>query len=286
MTQTWHAHDDTLRAWADGSAAPVLAASVETHLLRCDTCRARVGALRDADTPVAGTPVTRTSPLLSDADRRWAALADEIDRPRSRPLLRVGLGTPALRAAWLAALAMLLVLPVAVLEAPGSLPLMLALAPVAPLAAVALAYGRGAEPAGEMAFATPSAGLRVVARRALLVSVTAVPLGVVAALAVGLPLELALGWLLPGAALAALVMLSGTIRLQRSRSAGASPSVLQRELGQGWIGRRRPHRVPWAHNGHLGSRLPPAGDPTTDGTSRPRPAATERERRRPAWRSP
>lgn len=214
MTQTWHAHDDTLRAWADGSAAPVLAASVETHLLRCDTCRARVGALRDADTPVAGTPVTRTSPLLSDADRRWAALADEIDRPRSRPLLRVGLGTPALRAAWLAALAMLLVLPVAVLEAPGSLPLMLALAPVAPLAAVALAYGRGAEPAGEMAFATPSAGLRVVARRALLVSVTAVPLGVVAALAVGLPLELALGWLLPGAALAALVMLSGTTRLQ------------------------------------------------------------------------
>lgn len=72
----------------------------------------------------------------------------------------------------------------------------------------------------------------------------------------------------------------------RSRSAGASPSVLQREFGQGWIGRRRPHRVPWAHNGHLGSRLPPAGDPTTDGTSRPRPAATERERRRPAWRSP
>lgn len=39
MTQTWHARNDTLRAWAEGSAAPVLAASVEAHLLRCDTCR-------------------------------------------------------------------------------------------------------------------------------------------------------------------------------------------------------------------------------------------------------
>lgn len=225
MTQTWHAHDDTLQAWAHGSAAPVLAASVEAHLLHCDRCRARVAVLRDLDD--SSTQGTTSVPSSSrDTARRWEALADEIDRPGRQPLLRLGLSTPALRAAWLAALALLLVLPVVVVLGEGRLPLMLALAPVAPLAAVALAYGRDAEPAGELALAAPSAGLRVVAQRALLVSLTAVPLGVVMALAVGLPSQLALGWLLPGAALAALVLLSGTTRFE--------PVVVAAVLGGTW----------------------------------------------------
>ena len=78
----------------------------------------------------------------------------------------------------------------------------MALAPVAPLAAVALTYGRHAEPAGELALATPTAGLRVVAARAVLVALPAVPVGVGVALLLGLPTPVAFGWLLPGAALA------------------------------------------------------------------------------------
>lgn len=213
MTQTWHADEKTLREWASGTAAPVLAASLESHLLRCEECRRRTAALRAQAAP-------------AESSRRWDALADEIDRPRANPLLRLGLSTPGLRTAWLVALLLLLVLPVAVTMVGGRLPLMMAIAPVAPLAAVALAYGRSTEPAGELALATPAAGLRVVALRAVLVALTAVPVGVGGALLAGLPLGTALGWLLPGAGLAALVVLSGTTRLD--------PAVVAATLGSVW----------------------------------------------------
>ena len=214
MTQTWHADEETLRAWADGSAAPVPAASLETHLLRCDECRRRMAALA----PTASG---------SDVVRRWDALADRIDRPRSNPLLRLGLATPGLRTAWLASVLLLLSLPVVVSVLDLRLPVFMALAPVAPLAAVALTYGRHAEPAGELALATPTAGLRVVAARAVLVALSAVPVGVGVALLLGLPTPVALGWLLPGAALASLVVLAGTTRLD--------PSVVAASLGSLWV---------------------------------------------------
>ena len=60
MTQTWHADEDTLRAWTAGAAAPVLAASIETHLLRCEECRLRTRAL---------SPDPRTRAY--DAGTRW-----------------------------------------------------------------------------------------------------------------------------------------------------------------------------------------------------------------------
>ena len=214
MTQTWHADEETLRAWADGSAAPVLAASLEAHLLRCDECRRR-------------TAVIAPHSPGSDVVRRWDALADRIDRPRANPLLRLGLATPGLRTAWLASVLLLLTLPVVVAVLDLRLPVFMALAPVAPLAAVALTYGRHAEPAGELALATPTAGLRVVAARAVLVALSAVPVGVGVALLLGLPTPVALGWLLPGAALASLVVLAGTTRLD--------PAVVAASLGSLWV---------------------------------------------------
>ena len=84
MTQTWHADDETLRSWRDGSAAPVLAASLEAHLLRCDECRRRTSALAARDE-------------VSGSARRWDALTDVVDRPRRSLLSRLGLSTPALR---------------------------------------------------------------------------------------------------------------------------------------------------------------------------------------------
>ena len=212
MTQTWHADDEDLQAWATGAAAPVLAASIETHLLHCEKCRLRTRA------------VPRTT--AGDGVRRWDALADSIDRPRSRRLLSLGLATPGLRGAWLGSLLLLLALPVLVSVLGFRLPLVMALAPVAPLAAVALVYGRGAEPAGELALAVPTAGLRLVAARALLVALTAVPVGVGAALLTGVPAQIAFGWLLPGAALASLVALAGTTRLD--------PALVAAGLGSTW----------------------------------------------------
>ena len=213
MTQTWHADEEALRAWADGSTAPVPAASLEAHLLRCDECRRRMTTLAP-------------SASGSDVVRRWDALADRIDRPRSHPLLRLGLATPGLRTAWISSILLLLTLPVVVSVLGLRLPVFMALAPVAPLAAVALTYGRHAEPAGELALATPTAGLRLVAARAVLVALSAVPIGVGAALLLGLPAPVAFGWLLPGAALASLVVLAGTTRWD--------PAVVAATLGSLW----------------------------------------------------
>jgi hypothetical protein len=215
VTQTWHADEETLRRWATGDAAPLLAASVETHLLRCEECRLRTSTLSRTTANGDG-----------DGVRRWDALTESIDRPRSRRLLRLTLATPGLRAGWLASLLLLLALPVLASALGLRLPIVMALAPVAPLAAVALVYGRGAEPAGELALAAPTAGLRLVAARALIVVLTAVPIGVGGALLADVPVQVAFGWLLPGAALASLVALAGTTRVD--------PALVAAGLGSTW----------------------------------------------------
>lgn len=212
---TWHAHPNDLAAYASGVDDPVLAASVETHLLRCADCRAALAR-------AAGTEGR------ADTERRWNTLVAVVDRPAASPLARMGLSTRPLVTAWGAALLFVLlvpVLPVFFLGA-GVPTLLLALAPLAPTLAVALAYREAADPAGEIAYAVPLAGLRLVSRRALLVGIGAVPLGIAAALVLRLPLSLAVAWLLPGLALSALVLLAGTTRLD--------PGVVAAALGVVW----------------------------------------------------
>ncbi|HEX5535333.1 MAG TPA: hypothetical protein VFX33_16460 [Actinomycetales bacterium] len=203
---TWHAADEDLRRYASGEAGPVVQASLDAHVLRCATCQSRLAILAGA----------------GETARRWERLADAIDVP-SRSFLRPGnlgrmaLAAPSLRWAWLAALTAVVALPVLagmLLETrSGALALQLALAPLVPVGAVALAYRDVADPAGEITLATPSAGLRLVAMRAFVVSVAAVPAGLLASTLVGIPLHLAAAGLLPGLALAAVVLLAGTTRV-------------------------------------------------------------------------
>lgn len=201
---TWHASPADLAAYAAGSDDPVVAASVETHLLRCAECRA--GLARAA---------ARGHDVAPETERRWDALSAVIDRPASTTLARVGLSTRPLVAAWGFALLFVLLVPVVpVLFIGVGVPtVLLALAPLVPMLAVALSYREASDPAGEMSLAAPLSGLRLISRRAVLVALGAVPLGVGFALAFGLPVSLALSWLLPGFALSALVLLAGTTRL-------------------------------------------------------------------------
>jgi len=210
---TWHAHPNDLAAYAAGDDDPVLAASVETHLLRCADCRATL-ARAAAAVPAAGE--------RTDTDRRWDSLSAVVDTPRSAPLARLGVSTRPLRAAWLLAALLVLLVPVAPALVTGrGLPtLLLALAPIAPSLAVVLAYRTSADPAGEMSLAAPVAGLRIVSARALLVGLIAAPLGVAAALLLDQPLAVALGWLLPGLAMSSLVLLAGTTRVDPALVAG------------------------------------------------------------------
>ena len=208
---TWHASPADLAAYAAGSDDPVVAASVETHLLRCADCRA--GLARAA---------ARGHDVAPETERRWEALSTVVDRPSSTPLARLGLSTRPLAAAWGLALLFVLLVPVLPARVVGfDVPTaLLAIAPLVPTLGVALSYREASDPAGELALATPLAGLRLITRRAVAVALAAVPVGVGFALLAGLPISLAVAWLLPGLALSTLVLLAGTTRLDPVAVAG------------------------------------------------------------------
>ncbi|GAA1167619.1 hypothetical protein GCM10009584_05720 [Ornithinimicrobium humiphilum] len=217
-THAWHVDDASLTAYSGGTAAPVLAASVEAHLLGCAGCRDRLAAQVDPGAVEAA----------------WARLADHVDRPTPGPLERLGLpprlarsavATPVMVLSALAAVALLLMVPVLATVAgdEAALLTLLVVAPLAPVAAAGLAYRDLADPAGEISLATPSSGLRLVAARAVVVSGGALALAVAGLLLAGPWVELSpravLSWCLPGVALSTLVLLAGTTRLDPLRVA-------------------------------------------------------------------
>ncbi len=231
----WHVTEPTLAAYRAGDADPVLAASVEAHLLACAACRSALAAGAD---DVAG----------ERQGRRWESLVAVVDQPRQGPLLRLGLASRPLRGAWLVALLLLLVFPLVTDPFLGRYSpwLVMAMAPIAPLAAVVVAYREDVDPTGEIALAAPLAGLRLVARRALLVAAGALPVGVLGALLAGVPTTIAVAWILPGLALASLVLLAGTTRLDPAVAAAAlgatwaigvgAPAALRASAGDALIG--------------------------------------------------
>lgn len=223
---TWHVSAHDLAGYLAGTAAPVLVASVEAHLLACATCRGTLA--------VAGGVEAR-----ADTERRWAALEQRMDRPsrfaparragsRAALVVRASASSRPLLAAWASALVLVLLLPVlpVLLAGRQATTVLLAVAPLAPMVAVVLAYRRASDPAGELALATPLAGFRLVATRAVLVAAAAVPAGVLVGLALDLPSYVVFGWLLPGLALSALVLVAGTVLLD--------PAVAAAMLGGAW----------------------------------------------------
>jgi hypothetical protein len=210
----WHADDGDLAAYLAGRTPTVLAASLESHLVSCATCRTRLGALTDE----------------AERDLAWERLTDAIDRPSRSPwIIRSAIATPVMVQAALVAVLLVGLVPLLAATAWGDrgLVTLLVLAPLAPVAAVALAYRDTSDPSGEMGLAAPVAGLRLVALRALLVAAVALPIAVGVLLGVDrwisdVPVRLAFAWCLPGLALAALVLLAGTTRLDPTHVAVAA----------------------------------------------------------------
>ncbi|ASU84474.1 hypothetical protein CDO52_18190 [Nocardiopsis gilva YIM 90087] len=210
---TWHLTSRQLTDYATGRADIAMAMSAEAHLMHCATCR---------------------QALPTDEEwleTSWAQLRDIVDRPRrgllERALEASGLkestarllvATPTLYRAWL--IAMVVVLGTALIAAHtvprGSL-MFYFLAPVLPLVGVALAYGRGVDPAHEFTSVTPMAGQRLLFLRAMAVLVPALTLCTGAALllpGVGGPDWAPVAWLLPALTLvAASLMLSRWVNL-------------------------------------------------------------------------
>lgn len=215
----WHASPEDLLSYRTGGASPMVAASLDAHLIRCPECRRALTAVAD-------------QPAAADSARRWQMVDDRIEagasRRPARDLLRLGLASRPLAGALLLAVALLVAVPlvIATLSGRSVEVALLSGAPLAPMVAVALSYRRETDPVGELALAAPLSGVRLVSRRALLVAAVSVPIGVVGGLLLGIPLEVALAWLLPGLALSALVLVAGTTRLD--------PAIVTACLGSIW----------------------------------------------------
>jgi hypothetical protein len=200
---SWHVPEEDLRAYARGELAAPALWSADAHLGTCAACR---GVLAEVSDPVA-------------LDAGWERLDAELDAPRvgvlESLLVRCGVAghtarvlaaAPVLRRSWLGAVVVVLLLSVGAghVGRNGEFPtLFLALAPLLPLAGVALSYGPALDPTYEMAVVAPMHGFRLLMIRT--VAVLGVVLGLNGLATLALPEYglRALAWLLPSLALTA-----------------------------------------------------------------------------------
>lgn len=217
----WHADGELLAAYAAGGLDVAGTWSVEAHVTSCAGCRELAGAL-------VGPERLR---------RVRAALIAAVDVPRTgvaeRLLVRLGVpdhtarllaATPALRGSWLLAIAATLafaVLAARVGQGPDASLAFLTVAPLLPLAGIAVAYGPGIDPTHEIGLAAPMRGVRLLLLRAAAVVGASAALAAAASLALpGLGLAAA-GWLLPALALAVCSLALATV-VEPLRATGIS----------------------------------------------------------------
>lgn len=195
----WHLDPEAIRRYAQGADPPQLAASAEAHLMKCGACRLAMSSYLD----------TRRAEAI------WHEVVDRVDAPRrswpERMLVRLGVGeatarlvvaTPTLRGPWLVAVAGVLALAAWTAQVDERfLRMFLVVAPLGPLAGVAVAFAGGLDPTREIGLATPYSGLRLLLIRTAAVLAVTVPIVAAAGLALPGSNWLAAAWLLPTAGL-------------------------------------------------------------------------------------
>lgn len=206
--RAWHCDQADLAAFADGTVDPVAGASVETHLMTCAACRAAVTTLYPRD-------------LL---DEVWLGVREAVEDPAPAPLerllTRLGLSAetarllvsvPAMQGAWLLGLtcATLFALVATAMSDELGVFTFLVIAPMAPLAGVAVSFGGDADPAHELVATTPYSSVRLLMVRTAGVLCTSLPLTVLVGLTLPGPAWLALAWLAPAAAAVTLTLALG-----------------------------------------------------------------------------
>ncbi|MET8563375.1 zf-HC2 domain-containing protein [Streptomyces flaveolus] len=234
----WHAPDDQVTRYAEGTLPEPDAWSLEKHVEDCARCASRVSAAvrgTAAGTVLAAVwaAVLESAPGAAGANGAIPGGAAVAPAPETAvpaepvpgraamtpapetaggrygvsrlPRLLWAAG-PAVRGAWLPAVLGVAVAALALSYGagfPGTRALLLAIAPVVPVAGVALSYGPHADPLHEVTAATPGGGLRLALTRTVAVLAVSLPLLTLTGLllpASGAPAAAA--WLLPGLALA------------------------------------------------------------------------------------
>lgn len=227
----WHVGESQLRRYVEGGLGDIEAWSVETHLTACASCASRV---REAlnDRQLACRLRTGRQRVLSQA-RVEAEARARVGTRTSSPwshAWRVLTATPASRLPWLTAtifvIASATALSVFVGGPAQSRPILLLVAPVLPLAGVALSYGPGMDPAYELTASTPYSGLRLLLLRTLAVLAVSIPLLVVASVVVPTSQFSAVAWVLPALALVLATLAIGS---------WAGHHVGAALIGTGWV---------------------------------------------------
>jgi hypothetical protein len=203
---SWHTDPEVLARYADGQVDRALAASIEVHVMTCELCRELLGSRTES----------------SRLDAIFGEVIDDLDRPPARfterLLTRLGVPTglarllvltPLLRASWLVSVFSVTGFALLAADARGNgAVVFLMLAPLAPVAGIAAAFGPRLDAAYEVAVASPYSMARLVMARAVAVLTTTALVGVVASPFVptgggALP---AWTWLLPALLLAAVTV--------------------------------------------------------------------------------
>ncbi|WP_330457875.1 zf-HC2 domain-containing protein [Streptomyces sp. NBC_00820] len=225
----WHADDGVVARYAAGSLPEPDAWSLETHVEQCSRCAVRVSravgataagtVLREVREAVLGAlpaqgaaqgsariPASGAPACEGAAGQRRPGLPKVRRLPRLRRTARLlWAAGPAVRGAWLPAVLVVAAGALVLGQGggfAGTRALLLAIAPVVPVAGVALSYGPHADPLYEVAAASPGGGLRLALTRTLVVLAVSLPLLTLTGLllpASGAPAAAA--WLLPGLAL-------------------------------------------------------------------------------------
>ena len=206
----WHCDDEALAAFAAGTVDPISGASVETHLMTCEKCRAAVNELFPQEF----------------LEHVWEDVRESIEAPAPGPLERllIWLGisgetarllvsVPAMQGAWLAGLicATGFAALATTMNDDFGLVTFLLIAPLAPLAGVAASFGGDADPAHELVSAAPYSPVRLLMVRSAGVLCASGPLTVIVGLTLPGPKWLAVAWLTPAAAAVCVTLAIGPL---------------------------------------------------------------------------
>jgi hypothetical protein len=193
----WHLDLDLAARYAGGRVAPVLAASVEQHLIGCGDCRGLLHLDPSRFEAVWSEVVERVQAPRQGLMHRLLARAGV-----SEETIRIVVATPILRGAWLASVIVVLVFALyAAHAAPRGVFVFLVLAPVLPLIGVAATFSPEIDPTHEMLAASPYSMIRMLALRSTFVVATTLVPTTVAALLLPGNHWVSVAWLLPSLAL-------------------------------------------------------------------------------------
>lgn len=194
---SWHADVTLIARYAGGELDRANASSVEEHLLGCAQCRAAAAHAVEQDR----------------LDMIFTEVRDAVERPRmpwfARVLVALGVrehvarliaATPALTTSWFLAMSFAVGWAAVAAHSARNVVGFLVIAPLVPLAGVAVAFGRGLDPTYEVGVAAPLPGFRLFLLRASTVLTTTIALIGAASFALPAVGWNAAAWLLPALA--------------------------------------------------------------------------------------